>query len=101
MRFLILLVVLFWCIALLRRALSWMMRGLFTVPQRPTGGAVGQTQDPRAVSSRRLVRDPVCGVHVAEVLAIPLHEGKEIVHFCSTACRDKYVAGEKKIAANG
>ena len=99
MRLLILLVVLFWWIA--RRALSWIMRGLFTTPQQPTGGAVGQTQGRNAVSARRLVRDPICGVHVAEVLAIPLREGNEVVHFCSTACRDKYVAGEKKIAANG
>jgi len=59
--------------------------------------------------SRRLVRDPVCGAHVAEVLAIPLREGDELLHFCSVACRDNYLlaagkskdANTKKIAANG
>src|SRR5262245_28455425 len=54
--------------------------------------------------ARRLVRDPVCGVHVAEVLAIPLREGVETLHFCSMACRDKYAEGRtvtEKMAANG
>ena len=37
------------------------------------------------------MRDPVCGMHVAEVLSIPLREGGELVHFCSPACRDEYV----------
>jgi len=52
----------------------------------------------------RLVRDPVCGVYVAEVLAIPLREGTQTVHFCSIACRDKYAGGRgmtEKMAANG
>jgi len=40
-------------------------------------------------------------MHVAEVLAIPLREGEEVVHFCSTACRDRYLAEAKKLAANG
>jgi YHS domain-containing protein len=60
--------------------------------------------------SRRLVRDPVCGAHVAEVLAIPLREGGELLHFCSVTCRDNYSlanagkskdAKTNKIAANG
>jgi len=49
------------------------------------------------------VRDPVCGMHVAEVLAVPLRESGALVHFCSTACRDKYVSGSgtQRMAANG
>jgi hypothetical protein len=47
---------------------------------------------------------------VAEVLAIPLREGGELLHFCSIACRDEYLlanagknndANTKKIAATG
>jgi YHS domain-containing protein len=53
------------------------------------------------LAARRLVRDPVCGTHVAEVLAIPLREGGELVHFCSAACRDKYVNDTQRLAANG
>ena len=51
--------------------------------------------------ARKLVRDPVCGMHLAESVAIPLREGGELVHFCSRDCREKYLAGTRKFAANG
>lgn len=100
MRFLILLVLVFWCIALFRRMLSWLVRSWFT-PQQPGVGGMRQSQTGSDAAARRLVRDPVCGVHVAEVLAIPLRQGGEVMHFCSVTCRDRYIAGEKKLAANG
>jgi hypothetical protein len=103
LRFLFWLLVLSWGVRLLRRAVAWMARG--GTPATPPQG-VNVTGNSEAVGmARRLVRDPVCGVHVAEVLAIPLREGSETLHFCSVACRDEYArsAGEneKKIAANG
>jgi hypothetical protein len=49
---------------------------------------------------RKLVRDPVCGMHMAETIAIPLRNGNELLHFCSMECRDKYVKGIQKLAAN-
>ncbi|HZV60240.1 MAG TPA: hypothetical protein VFF42_07855, partial [Candidatus Eremiobacteraceae bacterium] len=49
---------------------------------------------------RLLVRDPICGVHIAEVLAIPLRENGELLHFCSLACRDAYLNSSHKLAAN-
>ena len=49
---------------------------------------------------RKLVRDPVCGMHMAETIAIPLRNGNELLHFCSMECRDKYVKGTQKLAAN-
>ena len=51
--------------------------------------------------SRKLVRDPVCGMHLAESVAIPLREGGELLHFCSMDCREKYLAGVRRFAANG
>jgi hypothetical protein len=39
-------------------------------------------------------------MHVAEELSIPLREGGEMVHFCSTACRDKYASKLQRMAAN-
>jgi YHS domain-containing protein len=48
-----------------------------------------------------LMRDPVCGMHVAEVLAVPLRDGSASVYFCSVVCRDKYVNGRQRMAANG
>jgi hypothetical protein len=98
MRFLFWLLVLSWSVALLRRAVAWMLRGGATAAQQ--NGVDASTSNQDAGIARRLVRDPVCGVHMAEVLAIPLREGGEIVHFCSVECRDKYVASTKKLAAN-
>ena len=107
MRFLFWLLVVSWSVALLRRLVAWMVRGAMPAQteQDSAGSAAGQgagADDAQGgLSARRLVRDPVCGTHVAEVLAIPLREGGELVHFCSAACRDKYVSGAQRMAANG
>ena len=99
MRFLIWLVVLCWAVALLRRAVVWMLRRFLS---SLTGANTASSVNKEAtISSRRLVRDPVCGVHIAEERAIPLRTGGEIVHFCSVACRDQYARREQNFAANG
>jgi YHS domain-containing protein len=99
MRFLIWLMVLFWTVAMLRRLVAWMLRGFLN-------SLTGQQSVPTAhqqsdVGSRHLVRDPVCGVHVAEDRAIPLEVAGGVVHFCSVKCRDQYAGHEQKFAANG
>jgi YHS domain-containing protein len=38
-----------------------------------------------------LVRDPVCGMHMAAELSLPVKQGAEVLHFCSPECRDKYL----------
>ena len=97
-RFLFWVLVVSWSIALLRRAANWLLRGTTTTPlQRADGFGVPQDTG----TSRRLVRDPVCGTHVAEEVSIPLREGSELVHFCSAECRDVYADSMRKIAANG
>src|SRR5437868_1363881 len=100
MRFLILVVVACWTFALLRRAVAWLLRGAVQTSERRQDSPASDSA-PGIEASRRLVRDPVCGVHVAEYRAIPLREHGELVHFCSTACRDQYVGSQKKLAANG
>src|SRR5271167_5055520 len=103
-RFVFWLVILSWSVALLRRVVGWMLRGGSSAPEGSVAGASaaeGRRETEAPGGARRLVRDPVCGVHVAEVLAIPLREGGEIVHFCSVACRDKYVNSTQRLAANG
>ena len=104
-RFLFWLLVVSWSVALLRRLVAWMLRG--GPPAATAGVQVGRSE---TAGARRLVRDPVCGAHVAEVLSIPLGEGGALLHFCSTACRDQYLlasagknqdANTKKIAAAG
>ena len=107
-RFLFWLLVLSWSVALLRRLVAWMLRG--GTAAQPTQGVDVAGGSDAAGMARRLVRDPVCGAHVAEVLAIPLREAGELLHFCSIACRDEYLlanagknndANTKKIAATG
>jgi YHS domain-containing protein len=97
-RFLFWLFVVSWSVWLLRRVFGWMLQNVASVPQ--------QNRDASAASetsgaARRLVRDPVCGMHVDETLSFPLREGGELVHFCSIACRDTYTGDTRKFAANG
>jgi YHS domain-containing protein len=102
LRFLFWVLVLSWTAKLLRDLVAWMMRGGSTPSPQQGSQSAGSRQ--ASGLSRRLVRDPVCGVHVAEVLAIPLREGTTTLHFCSLACRDTYVrtsGGKAKMVANG
>lgn len=97
-RFLFWLLVVSWGVALLRRFAGWILRSSVTeIPRREA--PVDRVDIPG--TSRRLVHDPVCGMHLAEVLAIPLRENGELIYFCSTECRDKYLGAEKKSAAAG
>jgi YHS domain-containing protein len=82
-----------WAVAILRRIVRRM-----AVPATKSQPDVDLPNDEVA---RKLVRDPVCGMHIAEVLAIPHREGGALVHFCSADCRDKYLSSAEKIAANG
>jgi YHS domain-containing protein len=107
-KFLFWLLIVSWSVALLRRILAWMLRGAMPAGTEQAGtGSAGDADGAKSgdtesgVAARRLVRDPVCGMHVAEVLAVPLRESGELVHFCSTACRDKYLSKTERVAANG
>jgi uncharacterized protein len=46
-----------------------------------------------------LVRDPQCGTYVPESRAVALNAGQEVLHFCSTACRDAWQAQTGRPAA--
>ena len=82
---------------------SWTLSILRRIVGSMAGGARNAHPDidvRKDAVARKLVRDPVCGMHIAEGLAIPLREGAEIVHFCSTECRGKYLEDTHKFAAN-
>ena|SRR2546421_384661 len=100
LRFLFWLFVLSWSLWLLRRVVGRVVRNASAAisPDR-NAAACGATQT--TLSARRLVRDPVCGMHVDETLSIPFREGAELLHFCSLACRDAYAVNTRKFAANG
>jgi YHS domain-containing protein len=97
-RFLFWVLVVYWGVALVHRVIGWMVRDATTAPPRGAD-KFGGPQDIGV--PRRLVRDPVCGTHVAEEASISFCEGRELVHFCSAACRDAYIGRARKMAANG
>jgi len=89
---------LFWVLVV-----SWAVRLLGKLVGQMVGGGNQQRPDidvPSNAVTRKLVRDPVCGIHVSEGLALPLRHGDETVFFCSEECREKYAEGSKKFAAN-
>jgi len=94
-RLLLWLIFVSWTAAFLRRLIRSML-GDTATGAPPTADAA-----PAMAGTRRLVRDPLCGVHVDETLAIPFREESQLLHFCSTACRDRYAGNTRKFAANG
>jgi YHS domain-containing protein len=66
---------------------------------------VGQAMNPRPANAPgaprhsqqvpltgELKKDPVCGTYIAAATSIKEKVGGQTFHFCSTDCRDKYVA---------
>jgi YHS domain-containing protein len=92
LRFIFWVLVVSWSVAILRWVVKRM--GREAAKSKPYVDVGNETV------ARKLVRDPVCGMHIAEVLALPLRQGGELLHFCSAECRDKYIDGTQKFAAN-
>jgi YHS domain-containing protein len=92
LRFLFWVLIVSWGISLLRRFLS-------------SVGATGANRNepldvPSNAVARKLVRDPVCGMHLAENLALVERSGGHTVYFCSEECRNRFLGEPKKFAAN-
>jgi YHS domain-containing protein len=96
-------------IARILRALFWvlvvswtlsMLRGLVRKMAGGTSNAHPDRAPRKDAVGRKLVRDPVCGMHIAEGLAIALSDGVESVHFCSLECRERYLHDTSKLAAH-
>ncbi len=83
LRYLFWLVVVSWSVAILRRIVGKMLSG--GVEAKP------HVDVPNNAVNQKLVRDPVCGMHMAAELSLPLKQGGEVLHFCSAECRDKYL----------
>jgi YHS domain-containing protein len=90
-RFLFWVLVVSWAVKLLGRAI-----GLANLSKAAPGGT---TQVP-VRGAKRLVKDPVCGMHMAEELALPLQANGEVLHFCSQECRAKYESSIVRRAAS-
>ena len=92
-RFLFWLLVVSWSVALLRRLLAWMLR------DASAQSGTAPRAEAQTGSAGRLHRDPVCGTHIAEEIAVPLREAEATLYFCSTECRSQYARGQR-FAAN-
>jgi YHS domain-containing protein len=73
---------------------SWLIKlvgRLFSGSSQPAArrGSSAAADDP-ALRGKRLVKDPVCGMHLAEELALPMSANGETQYFCSQECRSKY-----------
>jgi YHS domain-containing protein len=93
LRFLFWVLIVSWSVSLLRRLVN-SMGAAANNPQQPI-------DVPSDAVSRKLVRDPVCGMHLTEGLAIVERSGGgEPVFFCSEECRNKFMDEPRKFAAN-
>ena len=67
------------------------------------GGAGGASAGPRAagtpIRSVQMARDPICGTFVVPERAVTVVTGGTRFHFCSTACRDQYLAASPSTPA--
>lgn len=95
-RFVVGVVILTWGLRLVSRFFAWVMK-TSAVPGGPNYSQQGSQQ----LVARQLMRDPVCGMHMPENLAIPYRDDGELKYFCSTECRDKYASQNLRRAANG
>lgn len=88
---------LFWVLVV-----SWAIKLLGRLVQKANAPrTAGATRDRKSAAARkRLVKDPVCGMHMAEELALPLEANGEVLHFCSQECRAKYEATLLRRAAS-
>ena len=87
-----------WVIRLVGRLFSGGLAGSGHRDAAP--GARSDVARDAAPGSKRLVRDPVCGMHMAEELALPLIANSETYYFCSQECRAKYENSVLRRAAN-
>jgi YHS domain-containing protein len=92
LRFVFWVLIVSWSVSLLRRLVNSM--------GAPANGRQQPIDVPGDAVSRKLVRDPVCGMHLAEGLAILEHSGGEPVFFCSEECRNRFMDEPRKFAAN-
>jgi len=92
LRYLLWFVVVSWSVAILRRIVGKMVSG--GVQSNP------HMDVPNNAVNQKLVRDPVCGIHVAQALALQVKQDGETLHFCSPECRDKYLGEIQKLFAS-
>lgn len=95
LRFVIWVLIVSWGFRLLGRFVTRLLQSGHPTPPLRT-----DRDTEHARSTQVLVRDPVCGVHIAENRAVPLQQNAELLHFCSPDCRDIYLNSSKQLTAH-
>jgi YHS domain-containing protein len=75
---------------------TWLGRkllGWFSKPREQ-----GRQYQPASAEPLRLVRDPVCGMHVSSKIAITLLQAGQEIHFCSMQCREHFLNSRSQAA---
>jgi YHS domain-containing protein len=86
--FLLLAIVVLTAIRMFAGVLTKGIGSMFDPPKTP--------DRPAPPGGGELKRDPVCGTFVAAGSGITKVIDGQAIHFCSTACRDKYLASPKQ-----
>ena len=76
-------------VTIVRHVIGTIAKGFaeFAHKTPPPGGSAPN----RTEHIGELKKDPVCGTFVAVSASVKQTVGSEVFHFCSTACRDKYL----------
>jgi YHS domain-containing protein len=81
-RFILPLIV-FWLLRMVFKSVGDSMRAVATRQPNPRN-------PPGVPTGGELKKDPVCGTYVSPDAAVSCTVKGQLLHFCSTACRDKY-----------
>ena len=92
LRGLVYLIIGLFLITIVRMFVGVIFRGIGEMLQPSQPGTASQGQDPVAgvPTGGELKRDPVCGTFVPVSTSVKKTVRGELMHFCSTDCRDKY-----------
>ncbi len=75
----------------------WLVRALLAAVWRGWSGSrrAGQGGVSGGAESRKMVKDPVCGMYMDPRLALRIEDGQGTYFFCSEACRAKFLEGAR------
>ena len=71
-------------------AVLTLVRWLLSRPATTPSGTAQRRRSPRPPSGK-MVKDPHCGTHVAQELAVQAQSDGHTLMFCSERCRDEYL----------
>ena len=69
-----------------------LLRGLFPGSNRAAPSGPPPPTTPPVLPGGELKRDPVCGTYVSTAVSVKRTVKGEVLHFCSTECRDKFAS---------